>query len=116
MRKLLLISALMTAAVAAPVAAQQAVTPDDCRAEFQANLIRQGGYAPEKLARSGAPGTAEYYYNRCLARVEGRAGGYDRVVTNKRGKVVQPLVSRDPCSLEVVGGVAYRCVRQFGRG
>lgn len=125
MTKTVLISALvgwiLAAGLAAPVAAKAALTADDCRAEFQDNLIRQGGYAPEKLARSGAAGTAEYYYNRCLAAVEhgarvqsGRVGA-GRVQTT-RDKSVQPILYRGQCPRVLTQGTLYSCVRGFTNG
>ena len=110
------IAALVALTVAAP--ARTVVTPDDCRAEFQANLRLQGGLSSERDARSGRPGTAEAIYNACLAHTRGK-GGYVPASAASRKLLVEPIVQRrgprPDCALTLVGGVDYVCyTTRFG--
>ncbi|MFN3823245.1 MAG: hypothetical protein ACK4GW_07680 [Pseudorhodobacter sp.] len=111
---ILSVAALLALTVAAP--AQTVVTQDDCRAEFQANLRLQGGYASERDARSRRPGTAEAIYNSCLAYTRGQ-GAY--VSVRAARTIVVPVIHRrgprPDCALVMVGGTGYVCnATRFG--
>lgn len=107
------VAALLALTVAAP--AQTVVTQDDCRAEFQANLHIQGGYASERDARAQRAGTAEAIYNACLAHARGQAGYMTEIA---RKAVVTATYRRGPqpaCGLILVGGNGYACnAARFG--
>lgn len=116
-RVVFLLAAFMAPATGAIAGA---ITADDCRAEFQANLAVQGGYAPEAVVRAGRAGTAEAIYNACLTGVRGdvraRAMGRARVVSGARPQAVG--YRREPqaaCGVTLVAGNGYAChATRFG--
>ncbi|MFV0492770.1 MAG: hypothetical protein ACK5M4_13215 [Pseudorhodobacter sp.] len=102
------------------VAVAGTATPDDCRAEFQANLLLQGGYAPEAVARAGKPGTAEAIYNACLAGLRGNGQGdyASRLAARPEAGPREARYRRGPqpaCGVTFVAGSGYAChATRFG--